>query len=326
MRLHQNAKLFSDAIRATAQQMNILPSYVEKDYWITYILYTIFNSEIGSDVVFKGGTALSKCFNIIERFSEDIDLVVLRSAGESDNKLKSKLRSISKVVESILPEVKISDLSYKTGKHHKTAHAFNKQYIHEDNQVRDVIIIESTWMGSHEPYINKSLCSFIGNFMIAKKQYELVNEYQTLPFELRVLDPARTICEKIMSLVRFSHTEKPLDDLKKKIRHTYDLHLLLKQEAFLKFFLSLHFDYMILKVAHDDISSFRNNNDFLKYHPSEAVIFRDLEIVWEVLKKVYNSEFSNLVYGNLPNEKEVFTTLIAIRERLKLISWDLEIK
>ena len=87
MKLHQNIQLFRDAVRVTAQQMTIPPEFVEKDYWVTYALFTIFNNEIGKDTVFKGGTALSKCFNLIERFSEDIDLVVLRHEGESNNKL-----------------------------------------------------------------------------------------------------------------------------------------------------------------------------------------------------------------------------------------------
>ena len=72
MILHQNKELFVNYIRITAQQMKIPAIYVEKDYWVTYALFTIFNNEIGKDTVFKGGTALSKCYNIIERFSEDI--------------------------------------------------------------------------------------------------------------------------------------------------------------------------------------------------------------------------------------------------------------
>jgi predicted nucleotidyltransferase component of viral defense system len=72
MILHQNKELFVNYIRITAQQMKIPAIYVEKDYWVTYALFTIFNNEIGKDTVFKGGTALSKCYNMIERFSEDI--------------------------------------------------------------------------------------------------------------------------------------------------------------------------------------------------------------------------------------------------------------
>lgn len=68
MNLHLNKNLFRDAIRITAQQMNIQPEFVEKDYWVTYALYVIFNHEIGNDTVFKGGTALSKCYKMIVAF------------------------------------------------------------------------------------------------------------------------------------------------------------------------------------------------------------------------------------------------------------------
>lgn len=69
MKLHRNEELFRDAVRITAQKMNLPTIYIEKDYWVTFALYEIFHSEIGKDIIFKGGTALSKCYRIIERFS-----------------------------------------------------------------------------------------------------------------------------------------------------------------------------------------------------------------------------------------------------------------
>ena len=62
MKLHLNKSLFSEAIQFTSQEVSLKPEYIEKDYWVTLALYTIFNHEIGNDMVFKGGTALSKCY------------------------------------------------------------------------------------------------------------------------------------------------------------------------------------------------------------------------------------------------------------------------
>jgi hypothetical protein len=59
-----------------------------------------------------------------------------------------------------------------------------------------------------------------------------------------------------MSLVRFSYGENPINDLKKKIRHTYDLHQLLQQDEFLNFFQSPAFGEMLLKVANDAVAKF----------------------------------------------------------------------
>jgi hypothetical protein len=326
MKLHENIDLFIDAIRFTAQKMNLKPEYVEKDYWVTYALFTIFNNEIGKDTVFKGGTALSKCYNMVERFSEDIDLVVLRREGETDNKLKSKLKAVSTIVETVLPEVPIEGITHKMGMNRKTAHAYNKEFKGDYGQVRDVIILESTWLGYYEPYTTKSIVSFVGQMMLDNKQSDIAKENGLLPFDLLALEPIRTICEKIMSLIRFSYGENPMDDLKKKIRHTYDLHQLLKEDEYLKFFQSTDFDEMLLKVANDDVASYRNNNQWLNYHPNEALIFKDLENVWSELKIIYNGDFKNLVYGVIPKEEAVLETLKMIQERLKAISWTIKIE
>jgi hypothetical protein len=323
VKLHENISLYKDAIRFTAQQMTLKPEYVEKDYWVTYALYTIFNNEIAQDTVFKGGTALSKCYQLIARFSEDIDLVVLRREGETDSRLKSKLKSVSKIVESILPEVPIEGITHKMGMNRKTAHSYNKEFKDDYGQVRDIIILESTWLGHFEPYTTKSIVSFVGQMMLDTQQAQIAEKNNLLPFDVLVLEPTRTICEKIMSLVRFSYGENPIEDLKKKIRHTYDLHQLLKQDEFSEFFHSSSFDKMLLKVANDDVVSFRNNNKWPIHHPKEALIFKELEKAWSEIKSTYINDFKSLVYGDLPKEEDIFSTLKMIQERLKSVKWSI---
>ncbi|MDP8163406.1 nucleotidyl transferase AbiEii/AbiGii toxin family protein [Pasteurella skyensis] len=109
MKLHLETKLFNQAIQFTADIMNIPAIYVEKDYWITYALYTIFHSHIAQEVVFKGGTSLSKCYQLIDRFSEDIDLVILKNENDNANQLKRKLKVISHIVGEVLPEITVED-------------------------------------------------------------------------------------------------------------------------------------------------------------------------------------------------------------------------
>jgi predicted nucleotidyltransferase component of viral defense system len=137
MRLHENEKLFRQAIQSTAQQRGILDIYVEKDYWVTYAIKTVFDSDCGSYSVFKGGTALSKCYQIIERFSEDIDLVVLREEGESGNSLTRKIKSITDAVSQVLPQVEKKELTSKSGRLRKTAHEYPKSVKGGYGQVRD---------------------------------------------------------------------------------------------------------------------------------------------------------------------------------------------
>jgi Nucleotidyl transferase AbiEii toxin, Type IV TA system len=326
MILHHHKELFIDAVQLTAEKMGIKPIYIEKDYWVTFALYTIFNNEIGKESIFKGGTALSKCYKMIERFSEDIDLVVIRREGESNNQLTNKIKKISKVVADILPEVEIPELTQKMGMNRKTAHTYAKEFKGSYGQVRDVIVVEATWLGYFEPYTTKTVISFVGSMMLNNGQQAIAETNGLLPFELLVLEPTRTICEKIMSLVRFSYGENPIDDLKKKVRHTYDLHQLLRQKEFSGFLDSTAFAAMLLKVANDDVTSYKNSNEWLIHHPNEALLFKDAENVWAALKVVYNGDFKNLVYGALPDEAAILVTLKRIKERLAAIKWTVEIE
>jgi len=62
-------------------QLNLFEIAVEKDFWVCWTLHKLFDlPEWGEHLTFKGGTSLSKCWNLIERFSEDIDIVIDRGA------------------------------------------------------------------------------------------------------------------------------------------------------------------------------------------------------------------------------------------------------
>ena len=321
MRLHENEPLFRQAVQVTAERMGILDIYIEKDYWVCYALKLIFDSAIKDEVIFKGGTALSKCYKFIERFSEDIDLVVIRRKEDTGNQLKTKLKKITKEITEPFVEVEMEGITNKMGMIRKIAYNYPKIFKGDYGQVRDVIIIEATWLGYFEPYTKRTLNTYIYDMMNATNQTPLAEEYNLLPFEALVLDSRRTLCEKIMSLVRFSYTEKPIIDLNAKIRHVYDIHQLLKDETVQEFFTSDAFDTMLLKVANDDVQSFKNNNDWLKFYPKEALVFREPEKTWNQLKDTYQNEFKFLVYGELPKEEDVLNTILKVTERLPLISW-----
>ena len=72
--------------------------------------------------------------------------------------------------------------------------------------------------------------------------------------------------------------------------------------------------------------SFKNNNEWLVNHPSEALIFKDLANVWQLLRPVYNGDFRNLVYGILPNPDAVLATLTEIKQRLQTTTWNIKIE
>lgn len=69
-----------DAFLGTARRLGTTLENVEKDFWVCWILDSLFNglSPGGPRLLFKGGTSLSKAFGLISRFSEDIDITVFR--------------------------------------------------------------------------------------------------------------------------------------------------------------------------------------------------------------------------------------------------------
>ncbi len=69
----ERAALFAE----TAVRMRMTPAVAEKDFWVTWVLDRLFaDAELARLLMFKGGTSLSKVFRLIERFSEDIDLIL----------------------------------------------------------------------------------------------------------------------------------------------------------------------------------------------------------------------------------------------------------
>jgi predicted nucleotidyltransferase component of viral defense system len=70
---NERQEIFQEA----AARLGIMPAIVEKDFWVTWILNVIFaDSVLSQQLMFKGGTSLSKVYGLIERFSEDIDLIL----------------------------------------------------------------------------------------------------------------------------------------------------------------------------------------------------------------------------------------------------------
>ena len=84
MFLHEDREMFADIIREVNTRTGIPANIIEKDYYVTIILYLLASKEPG--IVFKGGTSLSKCYKLIDRFSEDIDITFTEHIGEGRRK------------------------------------------------------------------------------------------------------------------------------------------------------------------------------------------------------------------------------------------------
>lgn len=324
LKLHENRELFQDAVVAAAQMFDIPEIFVEKDYWVTLMLNGIFNSNMAEAAVFKGGTALSKCHGLIERFSEDIDLVVLKTSGENHSQLDRKVKKIGKVAQRILPEIHIEGITNKRGKIRKTAHQFEKVFSGDYGQVRPDIIVEITWFGNSEPNTSEEVSSYVAEMMREQNQHSLIEEFGLQPFKVKVVSKERTLCEKIMSLVRFSRQGNAYEDLANKIRHIYDIHMMLRDTEIKQFFESQLFDKMLTAVGQEDVESFNNNNGWLVEHPGKAIVFDQVQETWDNIRSTYRGVFSELVIGDLPDDDEIISTLKRVSKRLSQMDWNLD--
>ena len=325
MILHHNHNTFKSAISATATYFNIPEIYIEKDYWVTVALKQIFTHKVVSKLaVFKGGTSLSKCYKLIDRFSEDIDIVIITSDTEGSNAIKTKLKQVTNVIGGDLNYVPGHLLENKKGKVRKLVFDYKKANVTGVfGQVRDEIVLEVSSLGSPYPSVSHEVHSMIAQFIGSTENLELIQQFELEPFKVNVLDIKRTFCEKIISLVRFSYTENPLLDLADKVRHTYDLHMLLKHPEIASFIDSAHFEEMLIQVGVDDDKAIPNHKEWLKKHPKESLFFNELKTTWSRLKQTYNSTFKELITGDFPEDTAVYSSLERIKKRLDTVNWHL---
>src|SRR6266540_4838723 len=106
-RLRENPEDLFALVGRASEGLGLPVEFVEKDFWITELLRSVARPVDDAFVVFKGGTSLSKAFGLIERFSEDVDilLVVTRAFDKTFGK-----GSVDKIVKSIRSEEHTSEL------------------------------------------------------------------------------------------------------------------------------------------------------------------------------------------------------------------------
>jgi predicted nucleotidyltransferase component of viral defense system len=138
MKLHNEKKIFSDILRATSQHFGIKLEFVEKDYWITQVLNRLSGSIFVNEVVFKGGTSLSKGYGLIDRFSEDIDIAIINDSKKSGNEIKTKIRAIEKEISAELSEISVEGITSKGSRFRKSV--FNYEPIEKNNLNNKIIV------------------------------------------------------------------------------------------------------------------------------------------------------------------------------------------
>lgn len=321
MTLHLHPADFRALLAATAQQLGMAEVLIEKDYWVTYVLRALADSPYRDQVVFKGGTALSKAYGLLERFSEDVDLAIAGTDGWSNNQVKKLMDLAARHLTQGL-EADLTAPGTSRGSHfRKTAHQFPTLLAAGpawDSQLRaGAVLLEINAFARPYPSHLRLIQSYLGQFLAQQGQAESIAEFGLAAFEVLTLALERTLTEKILALVRAGATPDPLRELEAKIRHAYDVHLILQQPTVAVFFASPAFAHLLGEVQADDARNQEFQGDWATHPLTQAQLFADGGRTWARLIPTYQDGFRKLVYGTLPPAEAIGQTLALIGARLQ---------
>ena len=306
MTLDNNIQHFSDAIRAASGYLDIAPIYVEKDYWITKILQQLSRTPQANNTVWKGGTSLSKGYRLIDRFSSDIDIAVL-AEGMNGNQVKALISKVSKGITKGIPETDMPGETSKGSRYRKTYHSYKSTLTGSAPRMKllgNYVIVEINSFANPYPYLKLEVESFITQFLRETRREQLIDDWDMAPFKLNVLDKRRTICEKMVSLLRFSYTPHPVEGLSKKIRHFYDLHSLLNDTE-CHDYLKHGFVSDLKDLWLHDQSVFDTPKSWQGMSIEDAPLLKNFPKLWKELSPHYSYELSQLAYRPIPLPEDI---------------------
>lgn len=314
MRLHHNTKLYSDTLRAASQHLGIKLEFVEKDYWITLVLSRLANSKYIDESVFKGGTSLSKGYNLIERFSEDVDIAIINDKGKTGNEIKTIIRTIEKEITPDLAEMQMDGVTSKGSRFRKSV--FEYVSTEKSNQ-NNKLIVEINSFANPFPFQRLTIKSFVFDFLMQTGNEKYIEQYNLQSFEVNVLSKEQTLLEKSVSLLRFSFEENAVESISKKIRHFYDLHFLMNNPECAEFVASDSFKKQFYTILQHDRGMFDEPKGWQTKQIAESPLLNNFSTIWEQIKAKYQAELSALAYREIPDDESVAKSFMKLTNRIR---------
>lgn len=217
-------------VGATSEHLRIAQEFVEKDFWVTELLRSTAKSVDDAVVVFKGGTSLSKAFGLIERFSEDVDILVVPNPTFGKGRVHKVFKYIcdrAGVDLGIATENQL-DCGSETGIHRNVRYIYPVRFAPE--LVTEGVLLEMGRRGGDSPREKRELRSMIARYVHETGAAEKDEFEELASFEIDVLRPERTLVEKLALLHRLSPKDEGRE-LSKNGRHLYDIYKLLGAEV-----------------------------------------------------------------------------------------------
>lgn len=218
MNLHNNREVFKELVIGAANELAIPTNVIEKDYYVTIVLKSL--SEKLEDMVFKGGTSLTKCYKLLDRFSEDIDLSYTAESGVPGEARKKKLK---KAIVETMDEFgfEINNLGMtRSRRHYNCYRATYSSMYEQSNILRPEMIVETYVALLPFPTTKRIVDNYIYRFLNKINRLDLAETYDLLPFEITTQTIERTLADKVFALSDYYLQ----DDIERHSRHLYDIY------------------------------------------------------------------------------------------------------
>lgn len=312
-------------------KLNIHPAAVEKDWWLVQTLAMIQELDVAPHIVFKGGTSLSKAWNIIERFSEDIDLALDKQFLGIDEcktvKQVKKLRSVTRkyINETFILELqeKFSNAGYtdvkvelneEEGKNLEPVQisVFYNSCTEESSYTIPQVKIEIGSRSLREPFTNRVFSSLVGEHYSDKP-------FADAPITVPTVNPERTLLEKLFLL--HEEFQKPVKEIriKRLSRHLYDVEKLMHTE-----FIDIALDNKALYneiIKHRSIYTKIATVDYDLHQPKTINPIPPDSLLGD-WKKDYKEMQEAMIYGESIPFEQLIERIKELKQRINSIYWD----
>ena len=209
---------FRDLLRAVADSKRQRSAIVEKDYYLCRALHALSAGHAG-EFILKGGTSLSKGWNLLDRFSEDLDILVRSEADWGKSKRDTRL----KVLRDAIGEAKGFALDQEDKRTRAETGVSRSAVYRYQSVTSDVpglgrnVLFEAGYRGSADAAVKRTIRSMVAEYAKDKGQQDLAEDLRD--FEIELQDLRRTFVEKLFAI----HAAYAKDLANNRMRHYYDL-------------------------------------------------------------------------------------------------------
>ncbi len=279
MYFHLNNEIFKKFIDDMSKKINIDADIIEKDYYVCTVLKELANNQEYLKAYFKGGTAVYKILNKMNRFSEDIDLTVevVKEASNNSNKTRLKKSALGYKIPGLeLQKEKTKDVKQSVTAYYK----YNTMFKNEENQLHRAgeIQVEATSFTVSEPIEEYIIEPIVYKYATQSEKIVLAKEFDLIPFKIKVQKLERIFTDKIFA-AEFYYKRKMYIDLTK---HLYDLIILFSTKRIQSFLNNMEEFKEIVKYNREE-ENYRKGGMDKNIRITDFEIF-NLEFNEEILK------------------------------------------